>query len=85
MTATEASRLNDSMCRKIFADAAQRMNCPIRLTPQCHPRAPLDVYINARRKQAIVCCSKCDRPIVTINARLKRKGKCAPVDKRAAK
>lgn len=58
------------MCGNLFADAgAKKMDCPIRLTAKCHPRAHVEVFVDARNRTIILCCSKCDRPIATVKVR----------------
>lgn len=55
------------MCHNIFELAAGKMDCPIRLTPKCHPKAHVDVYVSARLRTIMVCCGHCDRPITIIH------------------
>lgn len=61
------------MCKKLFQAAESMSDCPIRLTPQCHPHASVDVYIHARKRLFYLCCSKCDRVLSPIKTRKPRK------------
>lgn len=51
------------MCHNIFDLAAGKMDCPIRITPKCHPKSPIDVYVSVKTRTIMLCCSRCDRPI----------------------
>ena len=51
----------------LFADASGKaLKAPMRLFPRCHPKEKLDVYIDGKKKIVVLCCSKCDRPMVKI-------------------
>lgn len=44
-----------------------KFGAPVRLTPQCHPKAKLDIYIeNGKKRMITVCCSTCDRVVARI-------------------
>lgn len=57
------------MCNELFSQAAAKLDCPIRLYPMCHKNAHLDVFVNAKQRTIILCCSACDRPVATIKAK----------------
>ncbi len=58
------------MCRNLIELAQKNeLDCPIRITPSCHPRAHCEVYAKAKTWEIIICCSKCDRQLAKINVR----------------
>jgi len=57
------------MCNELFSDASRKMDCPIRMYPKCHIRAHFDVYVDAKKREIILCCSKCDRPLPPIKVK----------------
>lgn len=61
------------MCRDLFVFAASKLRCPIKLWPKCHPKAHLDVYVDAAKREILLCCSQCDRPVRRIVPRFKKK------------
>lgn len=61
------------MCNHIFKEASRMLDCPIRIAPSCHPEAHVDVYANPKTRTFTLCCTRCEHPIATINARGKLK------------
>lgn len=66
------------MCHNVFDSAmkiaiARRLDCPVRMFPRCHPKAHCEVFVNPRKREIVLTCSKCDRPITTIKARHDRR------------
>lgn len=57
------------MCRELFEAAKYKLNCPVRLFPNCHPGAHLDAYVMVKTRTVTLCCSQCDRPVAVIHAR----------------
>lgn len=62
------------MCKEFFSTVKSysekiKMDSPIRITPKCHPRCHCNVFAYGRKKSVTICCSKCDRPIVTIKVK----------------
>lgn len=57
------------MCKNLFTSAKSEMGFPVRVYPKCHPRAHLDVFVDAKYRTIMLCCSKCDRPISIIHPR----------------
>lgn len=56
-----------SVCHDLFNGAASKnMGCPTQLTPSCHKKAAIDVYIDEKTYTITLCCSKCDRPVSVI-------------------
>lgn len=51
------------MCRELFQLASGKLECPIKVIPQCHPKAHVDVYIVVKDMEIILTCSQCDHPI----------------------
>lgn len=70
------------MCRQLFKNAtAQQISaklgteCPIRIFPNCHPRALFNVFLYPNTGRVKICCSQCDAVIQTIKARLRKQRK----------
>lgn len=57
------------MCKNLFASAKSKIDCPVRVYPKCHPKAHLDVFVDAKFHAIVLCCSTCDRPISIIHPR----------------
>lgn len=61
------------MCSELFTVAAKKLPCPIKLWPHCHPKAHIDVYVDAKNRKIVLCCSACDRPLTNIHPQLPKK------------
>lgn len=62
------------MCENLWLGAKNKdIDCPIRVTPKCHPRAHCEVFVDLKKYAIILTCSRCDRPISTV--RVKRRAR----------
>lgn len=60
------------MCRELFNQVFRynrrnKISCPIRIFPHCHPKSYLEVFVDSKRKRITLVCGTCDRTISTIN------------------
>lgn len=60
-------------CQKLFEGAAhhrKELDAPIRIYPRCHPKAPVDVFVDCVGGKVTIVCSKCDRTIEEIKVKI---------------
>lgn len=46
-----------------------KMDCPIKISPKCHPKAPLEVFVDGKKKVITIVCSRCERTVTTVRVR----------------
>lgn len=44
------------------------MECPIMVSPRCHPGANWLVHVDGRKRLVYLSCARCDRLITTVRA-----------------
>ena len=57
------------MPSNLFDSASKKrkgFDAPVRLLPECHPQAAVDVWIDSKNRTIVLSCSKCDRTIATV-------------------
>lgn len=45
---------------------ADNVTCPIKIRPNCHPQAAIDVHVDGLGGVIYLSCSQCDRLIVRV-------------------
>ena len=61
-------------CREIMDGAVKqqaesKLDCPIKLFPRCHHKAPIDIFVDGKKRTITLVCSKCDRTISQVHVR----------------
>jgi hypothetical protein len=65
-------------CERLFEKASEQrklLDAPFKLNPKCHSLASIDVFIDAKRHEVVLCCSVCDRLVDRCRIIKKRKKK----------
>lgn len=60
------------MCDNLFVGVSINKlsdHCPIKIFPSCHPKASLEVFVDRKRKEITLVCSKCDKTISVIKVK----------------
>lgn len=54
------------LLKTILQQQADKVTCPIKVTPHCHPRSFVDVHVDGLGGVIYLSCAKCDRLIAKI-------------------
>lgn len=55
-------------CKELIEIASKLqkiLDCPKKLSPKCHPRAHVEVFVDGKKGIITLVCSKCDKTIST--------------------
>ena len=68
------------VCQELLLEASahqkkNKIKCPIRIFPKCHPKAYVDCFVDGKLKIITLVCSACDQTIATIQVKGKLSGK----------
>lgn len=63
------------MCRNLFEmfekAIKKNIDCPVEVVPKCHPRSHCEVFLDVKKLEMIIACSKCNKPISKIKVHLR--------------
>lgn len=54
------------LLKTILKQQADKVTCPIKINPTCHPKATLDVHVDGLGGYIYLSCSQCDRLVTKI-------------------